>query len=121
MDKSFNVSDRKKSFLHAIVGLKYIFATQHNFRIHSIATILIVSLGLLYGISITEWCFLIFSIGFVLAAEAFNTAIECVTDLASPDFHRLAKTTKDASAGAVLLAALTSLIVGAIIFVPKIL
>ena len=67
-----------------------------------------------------EWMVLFLSIGFVVCAEGFNTAIETITDLASPDIHPLAKKTKDIAAGAVLIAALTSIAIGILIFAPKI-
>ena len=77
-------------------------------------------LGWRLEVSTSEWCFLMLGISFVLVAEAFNTAIEALTDLASPNFHKLAKTAKDVGAGAVLLAAVTALVVGLIVFGPKV-
>lgn len=118
--QTFTFHKRVKSFLNAKEGLKHVFMTQHNFWIHIVAAIAVISLGFILRVSITEWCFLIFAVGFVLVAEVFNTAIESLTDLVSPDFHELAKISKDVSAGAVLVAAFISLLVGIIIFIPKI-
>lgn len=71
-------------------------------------------------ISITEWCFVTLCITLVIMAEAFNTAIENLTDLVSPDFHPLAGKTKDLAAGAVLIFSIGAVIVGLLIFLPKI-
>jgi undecaprenol kinase len=85
--KGFSISQRSKSFKHAVEGVMYAFRTQHNLWIHFIAGIAVVLLGLALRVSITEWCFLIFAIGIVVISELFNTAFECLTDLLSPDFH----------------------------------
>ncbi len=77
-------------------------------------------LGFYFHISAMEWIALVFAIGFVLVAEALNTAIEIDIDLTSPEYHPYARDTKDAAAGAVLLAVFVSIIVGLIIFLPHI-
>jgi diacylglycerol kinase (ATP) len=77
-------------------------------------------MGIWLKANTTEWAILALAIGFVFSAEAFNTALETVVDLVSPDFHPLAGITKDVAAGAVLLAAISSAAAGLIIFVPKI-
>lgn len=117
---AFRITIRARDFMFAFHGLKYVFRTQRNARFHLTAAAVVIFLGFLLDVSRIEWCLLLFSIGFVLAAEAFNTAIESLTDLASPDIHKLAEITKDVSAGAVLLAAITAAIIGAAIFLPKI-
>ena len=68
-----------------------------------------------------EWCWITLAIGLVLLAEMFNTAIEYLTDLASPEIHPLAKKTKDVASGAVLIAALVAVVIGLLIFLPKLL
>ncbi len=85
------------------------------------ATVLVIALGLYFEITPTEWCIIVFAIAIVLAAEAFNTAIEDLTDLVSPEPHPLAGHAKDLAAGAVLLTAIGAAIVGLLIFLPKIL
>ena len=77
--------------------------------------------GIVFKITTTEWLFVVLAIGIVLTAELLNTAIEMIVDFIAPDFHRKAGKIKDIAAGAVLMAALTSAIIGAIIFTPYIL
>lgn len=96
------------------------FRSQPNAKIHLVAAVGAVFAGWYFEISATEWCLVVYAIAVVLAAEAFNTAIEELTDLTSPDFHPLAGKAKDSAAGAVLLTAIGAAIVGAIIFFPKV-
>lgn len=90
-----------------------------NARIHLLAAIAAIALGIFLSISNTEWCILALSIAMVFCAEAFNTALEQLTDLVSPGQHPLAGKAKDLAAGAVLLAALGAAATGLIIFAPK--
>ncbi|MEO1517591.1 MAG: diacylglycerol kinase family protein [Bacteroidota bacterium] len=113
------LSQRFKTFKYAFDGIVDLIKTQPNARVHAVFTILVVGAGIYFEVSTTEWCLLILAIGFVFSAEAFNTSVEYLTDLVSPDIHPLAGKTKDAAAGAVLLAAICSAIVGTIIFLPK--
>lgn len=107
------------SFKYAFQGLRDLFSTQDNAKIHALMMLLSVLMGWFFSISSTEWCFIIFAISSVLAAEAFNTALEHITDLVSPDHHELAGRTKDVAAAGVLLTALGAALVGLIIFLPK--
>ncbi len=91
---------------------------QPHARFHALATALVIVAGLVAKLSRTEWCLLILSITLVWVAEALNTAVEYVTDLASPEIHPLAKKAKDVAAGAVLCAALGAAGLGLIIFWP---
>lgn len=88
-------------------------------KIHGIATIIAITCGIFTGLNRIEWLILIITIVLVMGAEMVNTAIESVVDLASPEIHPLAKKAKDIAAGAVLLFAIASVIIGFIIFVPK--
>ena len=90
-------------------------------RIHLLATILVVALGATFSLSSVEWGLIALVTGLVWTAEAFNTAIERVVDLASPERHELAEKAKDLAAGGVLLAAVTALMVGLLLFGPRIL
>ena len=112
---------RLDSFKFAFAGIRDLFKTEPNATIHLIAAILVIVLGFFFSISSTEWCFIVFAIAIVSSAEAFNTAIEHLTNKVSPEFNELAGKTKDAAAAAVLLAAIGAAIVGVIIFLPKIL
>ena len=111
---------RLDSFKYAFAGIRNLFKTEPNAIIHLIAAILAVALGFYFSISKNEWCFVVLSIAMVFSAEAFNTAIEHLTNKVSPEYHELAKKTKDAAAAAVLLAAIGAAIIGLIIFLPKI-
>ncbi|MEM1219016.1 MAG: diacylglycerol kinase family protein [Bacteroidota bacterium] len=107
------------SFKFAGRGVRLLISAEHNAWIHLGFTLAVIGFSLWWEVSATEWCLLILSIGVVLAAEAFNTAIEKLTDLVSPDYHKLAGQAKDLAAGAVLLTAIAAALVGFIIFVPK--
>lgn len=113
------IKARILSFKYAFQGLKDLFTTQDNSKIHAIMAVLSLSLGFYFGLSATEWCLIIFAISSVLAAEAFNTGLEHLTDLVSPDHHELAGRTKDVAAAGVLLTALGAALVGIVIFLPK--
>ena len=114
------IKKRIKSFGYAFQGIGNFIRKEPNAWIHCTAVVVVTSLGLYYGISATEWCIVILCFGLVLMAEAFNTAIERLVDLVSPDFHPVAGTIKDVAAGAVLLGAIAAAIVGCIIFIPYI-
>lgn len=118
--EAFNIVKRAKSFVHASRGIAVFIKTTHNAWIHILIAAIAVYLGFHFGITTTEWLFLVFSIGFVLVAECFNTAFEFDIDLTSPEYHPYAKYTKDVAAGAVLIASITALCIGLIIFLPKI-
>lgn len=121
MDKvKIFIKKRIKSFGYAFQGIGSFLRKEPNAWIHCTAVVVVTSLGLYYGISATEWCIVILCFGLVLMAEAFNTAIERLVDLVSPDFHPLAGTIKDVAAGAVLLGAIAVAIVGGILFIPYI-
>lgn len=110
---------RIDSFGFAFKGIFDLFLTQPNAKIHAFAAIFVVLCGWYFGISRTEWCLCVFAISSVLAAEAFNTGLEYLTDLVSPDYHVLAGKAKDAAAAGVLLTAIGAVIVGLVIFLPK--
>lgn len=107
------------SFYHAWEGIKTGFLTQPNFKIHVIISALAVITGLLIQISYTEWLILILTISLGLSIELLNTAIEFTVDLLTQEYHLLAKYAKDTAAGAMLIFAVLSVIIGLIIFIPK--
>ena len=110
-----------RGFGYAFKGLGYAAKTQLNFRVHLVASLLAVFMGYALHISINEWLWIAFCIAIVLMAELFNTALEFLVDLVSPEYNKLAGHVKDVAAGAVLVAALFALITGGIIFIPKLL
>ncbi|MFT5168246.1 MAG: diacylglycerol kinase (ATP) [Saprospiraceae bacterium] len=112
---------RIESFRFAFAGIAHFVKSEPNVIIHLIAAAIAVGMGFFFAITTIEWCLVIFAIGLVLSAEAFNTSIEYLTDLVSPDYHELAGKTKDVAAAAVLLTAIAAATVGLLIFLPKIL
>lgn len=117
----FSIVRRAESFTHAWRGIWVFLRGTHNAWIHIFLMVCTIALGFYFGISRTEWLAIVCACGFVLVAEAVNTAIEIDIDLTSPEYHPYAKDTKDVAAGAVLIAALTAAIVGGVVFVPYIL
>lgn len=115
----FSFRKRAKSFVYAGRGLKSFLSKEHNAWIHSAATVIVIIAGIVLHISAHEWIVIILCIGTVFAAEAFNTAIERLVNLVSPDYHKIAGDVKDIAAGAVLICAITAAIIGLIIFIPK--
>lgn len=109
-----------KSFKYAFEGIKYTLKYEQNMAIHFLATILVIVLGITVKLSTTEWLFCILFIGMVIATELINSSIEAVVDLVSPKENSLAKVAKDTASGAVLVFAITALIGGLIIFLPKV-
>lgn len=110
----------REKFSNAFRGIYVAFkVTRHSF-IYIVATLFVIVLGFYFQISSFEWIALVFAIGFVLVSEVFNTAIEIDIDLTSPEYHPYARDTKDVAAAAVLLSVLAAIIVGLIIFLPKI-
>ena len=109
------------SFRYAFAGLGYLLWTQRNAKIHSLIGLAAVALGILLGLDRFEWLVLTLTIAIVLAAEGINTALEAAVDLASPDYHPLAKIAKDVGAGTVLLTAIAAVIVGLLLFLPRLL
>src|SRR5580692_11838390 len=104
------------SFRYAIEGIVHVFRTQRHMRFHFVIVVLVLSLGLLYRLSRAEMAVLFLVSAGVLMAEMFNTAVETVVDMVTQAYHPLAKLAKDIAAGAVLIAAITAAMVGAIIF-----
>jgi diacylglycerol kinase (ATP) len=112
-------SKRLQSFGYAFRGLAIFFQTQTNAKIQVLIALFVILLGFLLQIVWYEWALLIFAIGLVLSAEAMNTAIEFLTDLVSPTYNEKAGKVKDIAAGAVLLTAITAILIAMLIFIPK--
>ncbi len=107
-----------EAFRFAFSGLWYAWHTQRNTRIHLSIAAGVIALGLWLGLSPTQWAVLALTIGFVLVSEMLNTVAETLVDMISPGYHPLAKVIKDVTAGAVLLAAIISVIVGLLVLGP---
>ena len=107
-----------ESFGHAFAGLWYALRSERNTRIHLVIAIAAIALGLWLGLGTTEWAVIALTIGLVLTCEMINTVTETLVDLVSPDYHPLAKVIKDLTAGAVLVTAITAVVVGLLILGP---
>ncbi|HEC84238.1 MAG: diacylglycerol kinase family protein [Candidatus Parabeggiatoa sp. nov. 2] len=118
MNKSFTLSHRILSIKYAINGIFIMLKSQHNAWIHALATFIVCVIGLYLGLSRSEWCWIVLAMMAVWTAEAFNTAFEFLADAVSPNYHPLIGKAKDVAAGAVLLSAIGSVIIGLIIIVP---
>src|SRR3982750_578900 len=109
---------RVRSFRCALEGVRVMIASQHNAWLHAIATLIVTATGFYLRLSNSEWCVIVVAMIAVWTAEALNTAFEFLTDVASPEFHPLAQKAKDVAAGAVLLAAMGSVVIGVLVFGP---
>ena len=118
--KKYSIKRFFNSFRYAIEGLKSAFKTEQNFLIDTIVGIIVIILGILLKLSITEFMIVLLTIGLVISMELMNTSIENAIDMAMPEIHPLAKASKDISAAAVLFSSVIALIVGIMIYLPKI-
>ena len=107
-----------KSIGFALNGIQILLKNERHFKIHFLAFLIILILGLFLNINRTEWLFLIITSAIVMALEAINSALEKLCDHVTPTQHESIKKVKDIAAGAVLIAALFALVIGCIIFIP---
>jgi len=121
MSHSFTITGRMKAVRYAINGVLVMLRSQQNAWIHALATIIVSALGLYFKLTRSEWCWIILAIVVVWTAEALNTALEFLTDAASPDYHPLVQKAKDVAAGAVLISAVGAALIGMIIIGPYLL
>lgn len=113
--------NRVKSLGYALAGWLYMLRHQKNTRIMSVASIIVFGVALWLQIDLVGWAVLVITITTVWMAEFLNAAVEAVVNLASPEFHPMAKVAKDVAAAAVLLGAVASIIVGLLIMGPPLL
>lgn len=116
----FSIRKRLASFKFAFSGLVSLLKHEHNSRLHLLAALLVISMGFVFGISRAEWMILVIIIAMVFITEILNSAIESLADFVSPEYSLIIKRVKDYCAAAVLIAAITSVVVGLLIFLPKI-
>ncbi len=119
--EKFSWRKRMNSFQYALSGWRLLFKSEHNSWLHFAATIIVIISAFLFRVTGSEAGLLTVAIGIVWIAELFNTCIEKMMDFISKEDHPAIKLIKDVSAGAVLMAALTSVIIGCFVFIPKIL
>ena len=116
--KNFSLKGRLQSLQCALSGLRLMIRSQHNAWLHALASATVIALGYLLQISRNDWCWLVLALVAVWTAEAMNTALELLADVASPEFHPLVEKAKDVAAGAVLLSAIGSVVIGLLVFGP---
>jgi diacylglycerol kinase len=117
----FSSKSRFKSFKYAFHGLWLLLKNEHNSRIHLVAAICATVLGFVLTINPFEWSMLIIVIGIVFLTELLNTSLETIADLVDPEWNKSIKKAKDYASAAVLISAIISVVVGGLIFIPKIL
>lgn len=116
--QEFSLIKRARNFSYAGRGLGIFLKTTPNVWIHLLILSLVILAGIYYQISYFDWILIVIAAGFVLVAEAFNTAIEIDINLTSPEYHPYARDTKDVAAGAVLLASIVAGLIGLLVFLP---
>lgn len=121
MDRPFEFTGRIRSVRHACHGIGLMLRTQHNAWIHAALTLLVIAAGVFFRLSAVEWCWIVLAIAAVWTAEALNTAFEFLADATTREFHPIVGQAKDVAAGAVLITAIGAGVVGALIFVPRVL
>lgn len=122
LERMIKVKNKKiiNSFKYALRGLLFAFKTERNMKIHILIMLMVIIAGAILKISLWEWIVCVFLFGAVISSELINTAIETVLDMVMPYKNDKAKIAKDIAASAVLVVAITSAIIGALIFVPHI-
>jgi|SRR5690625_38487 len=111
---------RSIGFLFAWNGLKTVVKTEKNFQFHLIATAIAIFFGFVFKLNGVEWSLILLVVGLVLVAEMINTVVERMIDYIKPDLHPQAGMIKDMAAGSVLVAAFIAVIIGCIIYLPKV-
>lgn len=118
VSKRFLAAARLDSFRYAVNGIVAMLRTQHNAWLHALATVVVCAVAAWLGISSTEWCCIVLAMVTVWTAEALDTALECLANAVAPCPHPLVRKAKDVAAGAVLLAAIGSVIIGILVLGP---
>ena len=114
----FTLAARLKSFVYAFRGLGFMLRTQHNAWLHAAASLAVIVAGLVLHVTPADWRWLVVAMAMVWVAETFNTAVEYVCDVVSPDFSQAVKHAKDIAAGAVLICAVGAAVIGVLTFWP---
>jgi len=117
----FSLTGRARSLSAAITGIILMLKSQHNAWLHATASIVILTVGAFFHLGAKDWCWLVIAIMAVWTAEALNTALEFLADVASPEYHPIVEKAKDVAAGAVLISATGSVVIGLLILGPYVL
>ena len=120
MKKEWKNQNLFSAVVNALNGIKYTIKTQRNIKIQLCFAILAIIIGFILKLSVGEWCILIITISLVFLSEFINTAIETVVDLYTQEYNEKAKNAKDVAAAGVLIMAISSVIIGIILFGTKI-
>jgi len=115
----FSLRERAQSFADAGRGIARVLVSQPNALIHALATVAAIALGFWLGLTAGEWCWIALAIALVWVAEGLNSAIEALADAVNPERDVRVGTAKDTAAGAVLVAAIASAVIGALVFGPR--
>lgn len=115
------VKTRIKAFSYALAGVYHVIRTQQSAWVHVITAIIVVAAGFLLGLTLGDWVCVVMAIAIVWMAETFNTAVEYLCDVVSPEHSEAVKRAKDIAAGAVLISVVCAIILGMIAFLPHIL
>jgi len=118
--RKFSLKARFRSLQYASRGLYLVITSQHNAWIHLVAIIGVVTAGIMFDFTQAEWCWVVIAIIFVWTAEALNSALEFIADMVSPEYHPMIRNAKDAAAGAVLITAIGSVIIGILVIGPHV-
>jgi diacylglycerol kinase (ATP) len=117
----FSLKSRIGSFRFALNGIRSLLKYEHNSRIHFIAAIITIVLGIIFSISLSEWAIVLIVIGIVFITELFNSSIESLADRIDPEWNEEIRKAKDYAAAAVLVSAVIAASAGCLIFIPKLL
>ncbi|HEX9595928.1 MAG TPA: diacylglycerol kinase family protein [Anaerolineales bacterium] len=118
MSQPARARNRVDSFRHAFAGLGHVLRSQQNARLHALASLIVLLIGLWLRVDRQSWVTLILAMALVWVTEILNTALEAIVDLVSPELHPLAKVAKDAGAAAVLISAIGAALVGFLVLGP---
>jgi len=118
---NFSPRSRFRSFKYAFRGFRSLLILEHNSKIHLSAAIIVVVLGFIFGIGLSEWALLTLVIGLVFVSELINSSLEEISDAVKPEWNEKIMRAKDYAAAAVLVTAVISVIIGGIIFIPRLL
>lgn len=119
--EKFSIKSRFGSFKFAFRGLKSMLKNEHNSRIHLLAALIALTLAIILKINRDEWSLLIIVIGVVFITELLNSSLEELADLVDNEWNEKIKISKDYAAAAVFISALIAVVIGGLIFIPKIL
>lgn len=120
MEKKWRNKNIKDAFKNAINGVEYVFKNEHNYRIQTFFSILAILIGIILKINYIEFAIIFITIGLVFFAEFVNSVVEIIVDMYTEEYNERAKIAKDVAAGTSLLMAMCSVIIGILIYLPKI-